>query len=108
MKDEDVDKNPDILKQYKRIIVLHNEYVTKKEFDAITSHPDVVFLYPNALYAQVEANYTSNTITLVHGDMVILILRSKMDLIGNMTIQNTNMMWAVIIGTFTGLIIISC
>ncbi len=67
VKDEDVDKNPDILKQYKRVIVLHNEYVTKKEFDAITSHPDVVFLYPNALYAQVEANYTGNTITLVHG-----------------------------------------
>lgn len=65
--DEDVDKNPDILKQYKRVIVLHNEYVTKKEFDAITSHPDVVFLYPNALYAEVKADYASNTITLVHG-----------------------------------------
>ncbi|HEV2193697.1 MAG TPA: hypothetical protein VGR54_08790 [Nitrosopumilaceae archaeon] len=67
VKDEDVDKNPDILKQYKRVIVLHNEYVTKKEFDAITSHPDVVFLYPNALYAKVSANYDSNTITLVRG-----------------------------------------
>jgi hypothetical protein len=67
VKDEDIDKNPDILKQYKRVIVLHNEYVTKKEFDAITSHPDVVFLYPNALYAEVKANYDSNTITLVHG-----------------------------------------
>lgn len=67
LKDEDVDKNPDILKQYKRVIVLHNEYVTKKEFDAITSHPDVIFLYPNALYAQVHTNYSSNTITLVRG-----------------------------------------
>ena len=67
VKDQDVDKNPDILKQYKRVIVLHNEYVTKKEFDAITSHPDVVFLYPNALYAQVLANYSSNVITLVNG-----------------------------------------
>ena len=67
VKDEDVDKNPDILKQYKRVIVLHNEYVTKKEFDAITSHPDVVFLYPNALYAEVQINYNSNTITLVRG-----------------------------------------
>jgi hypothetical protein len=67
VKDEDIDKNPDILKQYKRVIVLHNEYVTKKEFDAITSHPDVVFLYPNALYAEVKTNYTDNTITLVHG-----------------------------------------
>lgn len=67
LKDENVDKNPDILKQYKRVIVLHNEYVTKKEFDAITSHPDVIFLYPNALYAEVTANYDNNTITLVNG-----------------------------------------
>ena len=67
VKDQDVDKNPDILKQYKRVIVLHNEYVTKNEFDAITSHPDVVFLYPNALYAEVKADYSSNTITLVRG-----------------------------------------
>ncbi|MDE1727489.1 MAG: hypothetical protein KGH89_09565, partial [Thaumarchaeota archaeon] len=67
VKDQDVDKNPDILKQYKRVIILHNEYVTKKEFDAITSHPDVVFLYPNALYAQVQTNYDNDTITLVRG-----------------------------------------
>ncbi len=67
VKDEDVDKNPDILKQYKRVIVLHNEYVTKKEFDAITSHPDVIFLYPNALYAEVKTDYNANTITLVRG-----------------------------------------
>lgn len=67
LKDEDVDKNPDVLKQYKRVIVLHNEYVTKKEFDAITSHPDVIFLYPNALYAEVQADYDHNTITLVKG-----------------------------------------
>jgi hypothetical protein len=67
LKDQDIDQNPDILKQYKKVIVLHNEYVTQKEFDAITSHPDVIFLYPNALYAKVTANYTNNTITLVRG-----------------------------------------
>ena len=67
LKDQDVDKNPNILKQFKRVIVLHNEYVTKTEFDAITSHPDVIFLYPNALYAEVTANYDDNTITLVRG-----------------------------------------
>jgi len=65
--DIDVDKNPDILKQYKRVIVLHNEYVSKKEFDAITSHPDVVYLYPNALYAEVKPDYNTDTITLVRG-----------------------------------------
>lgn len=65
--DQDVDKNPGILKQYKKVIVLHNEYVTQREFDAITSQPDVIFLYPNALYAKVEANYDNDTITLVRG-----------------------------------------
>lgn len=65
--DIDIDKSPDILKKYDKIILLHNEYVTKKEFDAITSHPDVVYLFPNALYAEVNANYDANTITLIRG-----------------------------------------
>jgi hypothetical protein len=65
--DIDIDKNPDILKKYDRIILLHNEYVTYKEFQAITSHPNVVYLYPNALYAEVNANYDTNTISLVKG-----------------------------------------
>ena len=67
LNDIDVDKNPDILKQYRRVIVLHNEYVTKKEFDAITSHPNVIYLYPNALYVEVKADYDADTITLVRG-----------------------------------------
>jgi hypothetical protein len=65
--DVDVDKNPNILKKYDKIIVLHNEYVTQKEFDAITHHPNVMYLYPNALYAKVETNYDKNTITLIKG-----------------------------------------
>ncbi|HMK32292.1 MAG TPA: hypothetical protein VK431_01570 [Nitrosopumilaceae archaeon] len=65
--DIDIDKNPDILKKFDRVIILHNEYVTQKEFDAITSHPDVVYLFPNALYAEVKTDYTSNTITLIRG-----------------------------------------
>lgn len=65
--DIDIDKNPDILKKYDKVIVLHNEYVTKKEFDAITRHPDVIFLYPNSLYAEVKTDYDKNTITLVRG-----------------------------------------
>ncbi len=65
--DIEVDKNPDILKKYDKIIILHNEYVTKKEFDAITQHPNVVYLYPNALYAEVMTDYNKNTITLVRG-----------------------------------------
>ena len=65
--DIDIDNNPDILKKYDKIIVLHNEYVTQKEFDAITHHPNVVYLFPNALYAKVNTDYQKGTITLVRG-----------------------------------------
>ena len=65
--DLDVDKNPEILKNYDKIILLHNEYVTKEMFDAITSHPNVVYLYPNALYAEITVNYDDDTISLIRG-----------------------------------------
>ena len=65
--DIDVDKNPSILQNYDKIIVLHNEYVTKAEFNAITNHPKVVYLYPNSLYAEIKADYKNNTITLLRG-----------------------------------------
>ena len=65
--DVQVDKNPDILKKYHKVIVLHNEYVTKREFDAITSHPNVIYLFPNALYAEVRTDYANNTFTLIRG-----------------------------------------
>ncbi|MDE1839225.1 MAG: hypothetical protein KGH87_04815 [Thaumarchaeota archaeon] len=65
--DIEVDKNPKILSQYDKVIVLHNEYVTQNEFDAITTHSHVIYLYPNSLYAKIYANYDKNTITLVRG-----------------------------------------
>ena len=65
--DIDVDKNPEILKNYETIILLHNEYVTQKMFDAISSHPNLIFLSPNALYAEIEVNYNNNTIELIRG-----------------------------------------
>ena len=65
--DIDVDKNPDLLNNYEKIILLHNEYVTKKMFDAITAHSNVIYLYPNALYAEVESDYQKNTIRLIQG-----------------------------------------
>jgi len=55
------------LKDYDKVIVLHNEYITKTEFDAITSHPKVMYLYPNAMFAEVEYFPDSNTITLIRG-----------------------------------------
>ena len=67
LSDIDIDKNPEILNNFDKVILLHNEYVTKKEFDAITSHPNVVYLYPNALYAEIEVDYDQNTISLIRG-----------------------------------------
>ncbi len=65
--DIDVDGDPEILKKYDKVIILHNEYVTKKEFDAITSHPNVLYLYPNALYAEIQYDKDSNKIKLIRG-----------------------------------------
>ena len=65
--DEQIDKDPNILEKYDKIILLHNEYVTKKMFDAITSHPNVIYLYPNALHAEISTDYELETISLVRG-----------------------------------------
>ena len=65
--DVDVDKNPEILQNYDTVILLHNEYVTKNQFDAISSHPNLIFLFPNALYAEIDVDYDANTMTLIRG-----------------------------------------
>lgn len=65
--DIEVEKNPNILNNYDKIIVLHNEYVSKKEFDAITSHPKVIYLYPNALYGEITVDFEKEIISLVKG-----------------------------------------
>ncbi len=65
--DTELDKNPSILTKYDKVVMLHNEYITKKMFDAITSHPNVVYLYPNALYAEISTNFVDNTISLIRG-----------------------------------------
>lgn len=55
--------NPDYLDQYDTVIILHNEYVTKQLFDAITHHRHMIFLYPNALYGHV---------TILNGEMALV------------------------------------
>ena len=65
--DIEIDQNPEVLEQFDKVIMLHNEYVTQAMFDAITSHPNVIYLYPNALYAEIEVDYTDQTITLIRG-----------------------------------------
>lgn len=64
--DIDIDKNPQILDRYDKIILLHNEYMTKKEFDAIKPK-HVLYLYPNAAYAEVETKYQTMTMKLIKG-----------------------------------------
>ena len=60
-----LDKNPSILKKYDKVILLHNEYVTRELFDAIIDHPNVIYMYPNSLYAEVKID--NGTMTLVRG-----------------------------------------
>ena len=59
--------NPDYLKKYDTIILLHSEYATKELFQAITHHDKVIYLAPNALYAEVYYDAKENTISLVKG-----------------------------------------
>ena len=65
--DVDLDKNPNILKEFDTVILLHNEYVTQSMFNSIVNHPHVIYLYPNALYAEIDVNYKKNEITLIRG-----------------------------------------
>ena len=66
--DVDIDKNPEILSNYDRVILLHNEYATQNMFDAITSHPNVVYLYPGALSIKTNADYVAEQLLLVRGN----------------------------------------
>ena len=66
--DVDIDKNPQILSNYDRVILLHNEYATQNMFDAITSHPNVVYLYPGALSIKTNADYVAEQLLLVRGN----------------------------------------
>ena len=62
-----IHQNPEILLEYEKIILLHNEYVTSTQFDAITSHPNVIYLYPNALYAEIDFDEELWEISLIRG-----------------------------------------
>ena len=65
--DIDLDKNPAILEKFDKVILLHNEFVTRAEFEAITNHPKVIYLYPHALSSEVKTDYSENTISLIRG-----------------------------------------
>lgn len=65
--DIDLDKNPEILSKYDKVILLHNEYVTRSMFDAVDAHQKVLYLYPNVFMAEIETDYDANTIRLLRG-----------------------------------------
>ena len=65
--DIDVDKNPQILQDFDSVILLHNEYVTENEFNAISSHPNVVYLYPGSFNSKVKVDYEENKMILLKG-----------------------------------------
>ncbi len=65
--DIDIDKDPKILNKYNSVVLLHNEFVTQNEFLAITSHPNVVYLYPGSFNSKVKINYESKSMVLERG-----------------------------------------
>ena len=58
-------EDPAYLDRFDTVILLHSEYVTLDLYQAITHHKKVIYLYPNALYAQVTL--FDGNITLVRG-----------------------------------------
>ena len=65
--DYELSKDTSMLVRYNTIVMLHSEYVTKNLFYALESHPHVIYLYPNALYAEVEIKDGKMTLIRGHG-----------------------------------------
>ena len=65
--DIDIDKNPNILKKYDTVVLLHNEFATEKEFAAINSHKNVIYLYPGVFMSKVQIDYDKYSINLLRG-----------------------------------------
>jgi len=71
--DIETEKDSNILKKFDNAILLRNEYVTEKEFEAITNHSKVLYLYPKSLYAKIEYNHQNNT----HSNSWVLISKFR-------------------------------
>ena len=61
----EIEKTPDILEKYDKIIILNNKYVTENIFNAITNHSKVIYLHPGSLSEEVEINFDENLITVL-------------------------------------------
>lgn len=60
-------KDPDYLNQYDTIILLHSEYITRELYKAITTHQNVIYLAPNALYAEITFDGINMQLVRGHG-----------------------------------------
>lgn len=60
-----VSRNPDMLKSYDTVVLLHNEYITVSEYNAIMNHSNVIYIFPNSLYRYVEFD-DNDTMTLIN------------------------------------------
>ena len=64
---DDYHLDPTTLKNYDKIVLLHNEYVTQEFYDGIIRHPNVFYMYPNALYGKVSVQDGNMTLIQGHG-----------------------------------------
>ena len=60
-------QDPSYLDKFDTVILLHSEYVTLDLYQAITNHKKVIYLYPNAIYAQVTIFDGNMTLVRGHG-----------------------------------------
>lgn len=64
--DRYVSEHPEILNRYNTVILLHNEYMTRQEYNAIMNHTNVFYVFPNAGYRFVTYDINTNQITLLN------------------------------------------
>ena len=62
----EIEREPNVLENYDKVILLHNKYVTKKIFDAIINHQNVVYMYPGALSQEVELNLENQSLKILN------------------------------------------
>jgi len=64
--DLEIEKNPQVLSNYDKVIMLHSKYVTKTMFDAITSHPKVVYFFPDSLVEEIKVDFSKNEMIVLN------------------------------------------
>lgn len=58
--------NPSFLNNYDKLIILHMEYIPVELFNAVNNHKKVIYLNPNAMYAEIKINKFEMTLVAGH------------------------------------------